>query len=190
MMRLSEKFNISYPEAVAVIFPELVRYSALRDKMEVALLKTLYVNLGDEYANFSIGPFQMKPSFAESIHRQLSITKERIIKNHFKNKEGAADMRIYRASVVDDLEDPESQFIYLIAFMKYCNRKYKSELSDEYSRVRFLASAYNCGFESGAKRILEMMDQKFYSTGLLKSEYYSYSDISVFWYNRYLQSHQ
>jgi hypothetical protein len=31
---LSEN-HLSYPLAVAVIFPELVRYSALRDKMEI-----------------------------------------------------------------------------------------------------------------------------------------------------------
>ena len=60
------KNHISYPLAVAVIFPELVRYSALRDKMEITLLKALYINLGDDYANFSIGQFQMKPSFAET----------------------------------------------------------------------------------------------------------------------------
>ena len=57
-----EKYHISYPVAIAVVFPELVRYSALRDKMVITLLKTLYINLGSDYANFSIGRFQMKPS--------------------------------------------------------------------------------------------------------------------------------
>ena len=61
------KYDISYSEAVAVVFPELVRYSALRDKMETAMLKTLYKNLGDDYADFSIGVFQVKPSFAEKM---------------------------------------------------------------------------------------------------------------------------
>src|SRR5674476_1475160 len=64
------KNHISYPIAIAIVFPELVRYSALRDKMEITLLKTLYVNLGEDYANFSIGQFQMKPSFAEMIREQ------------------------------------------------------------------------------------------------------------------------
>ena len=66
------KNHISYPLAVAVVFPELVRYSALRDKMEITLLKALYINLGDNYANFSIGQFQMKPSFAEMICEQAN----------------------------------------------------------------------------------------------------------------------
>lgn len=62
--------NITYHEAVAVVFPELVRFSALRDKMETTLLKTLYRNLGEYYADFSIGVFQIKPSFAEKIREE------------------------------------------------------------------------------------------------------------------------
>ena len=45
MQPVLEKNHISYPIAIAVIFPELVRYSALRDKMEITLLKTLYNSL-------------------------------------------------------------------------------------------------------------------------------------------------
>jgi hypothetical protein len=70
MEPLLVKNQISYPLAIAVIFPELVRYSALRDKMEITLLKALYINLGEDYANFSIGQFQMKPSFAEIIREK------------------------------------------------------------------------------------------------------------------------
>jgi hypothetical protein len=35
MDSILEKNNIPYDIAIAVIFPELVRYSALRDKMEI-----------------------------------------------------------------------------------------------------------------------------------------------------------
>ena len=55
---LLEDHNIEFNEAIAVVFPELVRYSALQDKMEITLLKALYINLGRDYANFSIGQFQ------------------------------------------------------------------------------------------------------------------------------------
>ena len=52
-------YKIDFNEAMAVVFPELVRYSALRDFMETTLLKALYINLGEEYADFSIGQFQI-----------------------------------------------------------------------------------------------------------------------------------
>ena len=43
---------------MSVVFPELVRYSALRDKMEITLLKALYINVGRDYANFSLAIFR------------------------------------------------------------------------------------------------------------------------------------
>ena len=79
------KNHISYPLAIAVIFPELVRYSALRDKMEITLLKALYINLGEDYANFSIGQFQMKPSFAEIVRKQAPSVLGRRSEIAFKN---------------------------------------------------------------------------------------------------------
>ena len=80
------KNHISYPLAIAIIFPEFVRYSALRDKMEISLLKTLYINLGEDYANFSIGQFQMKPSFAELIRDQAPAFLQRRSGIKFKNQ--------------------------------------------------------------------------------------------------------
>jgi hypothetical protein len=176
MQKASKRMGIPYAEAVAVIFPELIRYSALRDRMETTLLKTLYINLGEEYADFSIGPFQMKPSFAEQLHTELSV---RSVK---KVRTLSEDGKEYRARVVDDLEDIESQFVYLLAFVKYCKIRYKDDMKEETHRVKFLASAYNCGFRSGSERIREMMERKFFSNGLFGKDYYSYSDISLFWY--------
>ena len=63
------EFDIPTERAVAVVFPELVRYSALRDYMETAAVKALYLQKGVKGADFSIGRFQMKPSFAEDIER-------------------------------------------------------------------------------------------------------------------------
>ena len=107
MKQLSEKYDVPYPLAIAVVFPELIRYSALRDKMEITLLKALYINLGEDYADFSIGKFQMKPSFAESIHWKVPLLKGRL-RNQFREKIKNEDIRKYRASIVKDLEQPES----------------------------------------------------------------------------------
>lgn len=181
MQKLSKQMGVSYSEAIAVVFPELIRYSALRDKMEITLLKTLYINLGDEYADFSIGPFQMKPSFAEQIHKELTD------KSVGKSDSLSGETKEYRARVIDDLEDIKSQFVYLLAFMKYCQLHYKADMKEENHRVRFLASAYNCGFMSGAERIRAMMGKKYFSTGLIARDYYSYSDISMAWYVDHLE---
>lgn len=179
---LLKKHNIAYPLAIAVIFPELVRYSALRDKMEVTLLKTLYVNLGEYYANFSIGLLQMKPSFAEAIRREGPAVMGRRSGIILRDTSEFSDIKNYRKSIVSDLEDPKIQFNYLIAFLRICEKKYKTNRMDEMTRVRFLATVYNYGIDKSSEQIQDMMGRKFFNTKLFKTENYSYSDISVYWY--------
>lgn len=184
MKHLSDKYDVSFPVAAAVIFPELIRYSALLDKIEITLLKTLYINLGDDYADFSIGPFQMKPSFAETIHEKAVFVKDRI-RNQFRSDLQEGNIRGYRASIVKDLEDPRSQFLYLICFLKICDSTFKLEKADDNSRVKFLSSAYNCGLDKSFRQINEMSERKFFNTKLYKTVNYSYSDISLYWYAGY-----
>jgi hypothetical protein len=180
--------HIPYPLAVAVIFPELVRYSALRDKMETTLLKALYVNLGDNYANFSIGHLQMKPSFAEMIREQAPAVMGRKSGIIFKEKSEFDDINSFRKSIVADLEDPKIQFNYLIVFLKICEKKFKTNRKDEVTRLKFLATAYNYGFDKSDDQIESMIDKKFFNTRLFKTENYSYADVSLFWYTQYQES--
>ncbi len=179
------KYKISYPLAISIIFPELVRYSALRDKMETTLLKTLYVNLGEDYADFSIGVLQMKPSFAEAIREESLSVKNEMPDFSFAQISEFDDIIPYRKSIVKDLEDPKAEVNYLIAFIKICEKKFPTENENELSRIRFLSTAYNCGINKTAAEIEKMSDKKFFNTKLFKTENYSYSDVSVFWYKEY-----
>lgn len=180
-----EKFDIPYEEAVAVVFPELVRYSALRDKMEITMLKTLYRNLGDDYANFSVGIFQIKPSFAEEIHRRVSAGSDSELKSLFSKRSSFQYPRLYRAYVINDLERPETELNYLIAFYRICAKRFAGRWTDRESRIKFFATAYNSGQMKSAKDIEAMAGKKFFNTKLFKTENYSYSDVSLFWYNHY-----
>jgi hypothetical protein len=179
-----DKYNTPYKIGVAVIFPELIRYSALRDKMEVTLLKALYINLGAAYANFSVGYFQMKPSFAEKIYEMAPAAMGRRSKSLFKDKSQYADSVTYRASIVEDMEDPGMQLNYLIAFFRICEYRFNLKGMDETSKLKFLATAYNSGFYRNIHEIEIMEDKKFFNTKLFKTENYSYADVSLFWYNQ------
>jgi hypothetical protein len=183
---LISKYNISYPLAISIIFPELVRYSALRDKMEITLLKTLYVNLGEDYADFSIGVLQMKPSFAETIREQATAVSTELPGIVFAESTEFENIFTFRKSIVKDLEDPETQFNYLVAFIKICEKKFDIRNEDELSRIRFLATAYNYGINKTAAEIENMSDKKFFNAKLFKTENYSYADVSVFWYKEYM----
>jgi hypothetical protein len=177
--------HISYPMAVAVIFPELVRYSALRDKMEITLLKTLYINLGEDYANFSIGHFQVKPSFAELVREQANSVLNRRSGICFKRKSEYDNVADYRKSIVEDLEDPKTEFSYLVAFIKICEKNFRTNHMDELSSLKFLATAYNYGISKSSSEIEKMTEKKFFNTKLFKTENYSYADVSLFWYKQY-----
>jgi hypothetical protein len=185
MEPLLAKNHISYPLAIAVVFPEMVRYSALRDKMEITLLKALYINLGDDYANFSVGHFQMKPSFAETIYHQVPGVTGRLSGINFKNRSEFSDIKDFRKSIVTDLENPGTQLNYLIAFIKICEKNYRINRRGETARLRFLATAYNYGINKTAGQIESMTDKKFFNTKLFKTENYSYADVALFWYIQY-----
>jgi hypothetical protein len=179
-----EKYNIEFSEAMSVVFPELVRYSALQDKMELTILKTLYINLGEDYANFSIGQFQIKPSFAEAIYERL-LSSPRLKE---KKKPGVEsdfiNTRSFRALIVSNLENTQEQLKYLIVFLKICERNFNLRKLSYAERIKFLATAYNYSFLKPEREIAEMADKKFFSTGPFNTEYYSYSDIALFWYNQ------
>lgn len=181
MKRLSEITGISYTEAVSVVFPELIRYSALRDRIEVSLLQALYINLGEEYADFSTGYFQMKPSFAESVHSNSHFLRGRL-RNHFRNRTEENNTGEYRRTIVDDMQKPWMQFIYLAAFIRICEARFDlSDLNSE-QRIRFLSTAYNYSFQKSYEQILAMAGKRFFTTGTGNGEKYPYSDISLCWF--------
>jgi hypothetical protein len=183
MRPVCEKYDVEFSFAAAIVFPELVRYSALRDRIEISLLKTLYINLGDEYADFSVGPFQMKPSFAELVHEKAGSLAERKIRNMFTDKRPSEDLKKYRASIVADLEDNRIQLNYLIAFIRICESAYGKKWSSESEKLRFFSTAYNCGLKGDITYIYSMEKKRFFSTSLVPSVTYSYSDISIYWFN-------
>jgi hypothetical protein len=177
-----DKYKVDYNEAIAVVFPELVRYSALRDKMEITLLKALYINVGKDYANFSVGHFQMKPSFAEIIIEEGSRLAGRR-KPLISDSTDYEDIRSYRAAIVSSLENIHSQLDYLVIFFKVTAKRFDLKKMDEQSRIIFLASAYNYGLLHSEKEIRDMTARRFYSTKPASKELWSYADISLYWYN-------
>jgi hypothetical protein len=185
MQKALELNDIPYDVALAVVFPELVRYSALRDKMEITLLKALYINLGEQYANFSIGQFQIKPSFAEIIRTEGPSVLGRKSGISFKQPDEFESLSDYRKSIVTDLEKPDTEFNYVIAFYKLCEKKYRTGRMEGEYKIRFLATAYNFGIGKKAEDIEKMIDGKYFNTKLFKTQNYSYADVALFWYNNY-----
>jgi len=181
--------HLNFDFTVAVVFPELIRYSAVRDRIEITLLKALYVQYGDEYADFSVGVFQMKPSCAEKVLEGIADLKNKKLSGLFKTSSDLHADRERRSLIVRDMENPETQFLYVIAMLKLLDKKFRNKTwgydrkTGTMNKLTFYATAYNCGFFNDEDYIMKQSVKKSFHTGLVNTKTkYIYSDISRYFY--------
>lgn len=173
--------------ALAVVFPELVRFSALEDAVQVRGLKVLYVQYGRAYSDFSVGRFQMKPSFAEQVESDYA----RLFGRREREAVGVAafghgDTAALREQRVRRLDDLEWQVRYLRLFMLVMQKRYPAvsrKGPDE--RLRFYATAYNTGYAAGEAAIRRRMGRRrFHVARFASSDTYDYADVALFAFRR------
>lgn len=172
---------------IPVIFPEIVRYNLLQDKMEMIALEIFYVNLGKDYSNFSVGPFQMKPSFAEKIElyvmkqKKISPSIFKVIKNRKSNSKSSRRRRLIR------LNDLKWQIKYLVAFEEIVSQRFPEFVKDgNHDTIRFFAMAYNVGFDLSTKEILSRGNRPSFPYGRdFRENKFLYSNVALFFYDFY-----
>lgn len=170
MSDLLRENKVDYHFAMSMIFPELVRYSAIRDRMEITLLKALYVHFGTDYANFSIGVFQIKPSCAEEILREIPGLHDKKLIAHFKAINASISENEKRTIIVRELEDVRSQLLYVAAIVRILNKKFRYyKWNSNIEKLKFYSTAYNCGFSNSETYIRQQMNSTTFHTGLIKS---------------------
>jgi hypothetical protein len=168
---------------VSVVFPELVRYSIIRDRIETTGLKVFYVHLGGEFADFSIGRFQMKPSFIEEL--EAAVRRYRLWAFSDVIDYGAAGgERDLRRERVRRLEQESWQERYLACFGAVLACRFPREQTMEpVERIEFAAAAYNRGFWKSEGDIRRSAQMALFPYG---TEYpgpqYRYSDVAVGFY--------
>lgn len=186
--RAFESFGIEPGAAWAIVFPELIRWSALADLIQTSNLQSLYVQFGAGYSDFSVGRFQMKPSFAETLegdfNRLLSPEEQKAIRGGRFAIEDTVEIRRAR---VRRLTDAEDQVRYLVIFFRVMDRLYAAETwASNEEKARFYAAAYNSGYRSGAGRIRrESARSRFHLSVLPSRPFYSYADIAVDFLRRF-----
>lgn len=131
-----------------VVLPEVARFNGFSNFFETAALEAFYVEEGSFVVDFSIGPFQMKPSFAERV--ELRVAEQTLLRQRFPKlascagKDSAAD----RQARVDRLSTPEGQLPYLEAMVVLILQDHPVvHTMCNADQTAFVASAYNGGFE-------------------------------------------
>ena len=173
--------------AFAIVFPELMRYSEFRDEIETMTNKVLYTADKDS-EGLSIGVFQIKPIFAESIEQYIAKSPELKSKYPKINYYGEKTFRSNRIARIKRLKNPETEIFYVLAFIDICEKKFDldSEPTTEdlmEQKIKILATAYNSGFFYTKEQILEIAKKSAYPYGLNHPQSkWNYAQISYdFW---------
>ena len=178
-----KKYSGNEKIARSIVFPEGIRYSMLSDLFETVYLETVYVEKGSAYADFSIGEFQMKPSFVETLEKEIA--SDEALKKSFPEMQIAhTDAKQARKERLSRLKVRDWQMKYLFAFYKVGIKKYNLDASGDAEKLKYLATAYNYGIKK-TKAELEILSQR--KTFPYGADYgtsqYAYSDIAAYYFN-------
>ncbi len=162
----------------AVAFPELTRYSYIRDVAETSALELAYV-LGAE-ADFSIGKLQMKPSFAETMERLADDALRARFPGLFP---GGIDERTARGLRIRRLKSDEAEADYLALFLILLRRRHPDLERGGPAAVAILAAAYNAGPEAPRAVLEEAAAARLFPYGRsYKGEQFGYAEIARLYY--------
>lgn len=149
----------------AIIFPELIRYNRLYDVVETGSLMGLYARLGSDYADFSIGKLQMKPTFAVSLERFMLDHRE-LKWVHQLGFDGVAINDCYenRTARINRLDNDEWQIKYLVAMIKCLKIKHPEIWRNTTAgqKLVLIATAYNCGWDKSMATIKAASSKTYY----------------------------
>lgn len=168
-------FSIPEKELKAIVFPELIRYNSFFNALEIESLKFLYVKEGKDYADFSVGYFQMKPSFGEMVESDA----RNLLPGNYLSASGwefnQPDDEESRRARVKRLSNVRHQLLYLCAFYKICENRFKGHFNTSEERVKLFATCYNAGYRRSYNSLLSFSAKNdFYN--------YNYSSISKYYF--------
>jgi hypothetical protein len=181
-------FNIPVRDLKAIVFPELIRYNTVYDAIEINSLKYLYVSEGKEYADFSVGNFQMKPSFAEMVEQDANqyLDAAFLQLSGFDKLKDITDNEAARKERIIRITSTQQQLIYLCAFYKICDAKFADkQFASANEKVKFYATCYNAGYRRSHKNVLAVQAKNCFHTGkFFTAAGYNYADISNYYFEQ------
>jgi hypothetical protein len=183
---LQAEVSQEYKTILAAVFPEIVRFSDVQNLIETASLELLYVRFGAYYADFSIGQFQMKPSFLEKLEEYAE--KNRLPNYEVMTNYATTDAKLTREQRLKRMKSVQWQARYLDLFFSAVQYKFNLNQLSEEQKVRFLAAAYNRGFEQSKEEINRWIQKRAFPHGMYyKGKQYCYTDIAWWAYQHYLK---
>lgn len=140
--------------AISIVLPEISQYHYFENLIQTRLLYMSYLQSGQ--GNFSVGYFQMKPSFADQIERIICSDKKMFhyfqdLIIHAKNE---YDIRYERLRRLNELK---WELRYLEAFYIIAERKIKGWPHSDLPlyKLRYMSTLYNAGLNLPLHKVKE-----------------------------------
>ena len=144
--------------AEAIVAPEIAMYTPIPDIAEYRSLCLLYVLYGQ--ANFSIGLFQMKPSFARQVEATVREDSSLMKKYEALIIHGSTEREV-RKIRIDRLMQLDWQTLYLAAFIDIVVMKTQDfPFISPNEKVRYWATLYNAGIDLSPEQVTHMQATK------------------------------
>ncbi len=184
LTKIFSEYRIDSKLAMSIVFPEIVRYSRFRDFAETSVLEVAYVMGGKTASDFSIGRFQMKPSFVEMLEEELM--HETLLLIEFR--EIAEYPEFYsqhqiRRERLNRLMEQSWQLKYLCCFIKLAEIKYSPFLEKyPHNKLMIMSSAYNAGLNSTYEHLKTISETKTYPYGMRLPNRFSYYEVAEYFY--------
>ncbi|MBR3976797.1 MAG: hypothetical protein IKJ95_03125 [Bacteroidaceae bacterium] len=170
--------------AYSIVAPEVSQYDAFKDFLEIGIMKKRYV--ADGSCDYSIGYFQMKPSFVESLENE--VFKSASLKKKYGKMlaySRGKSKRTVRKERLDRLSETEWQIRYLAIYVDVAKqRTAKWGLKSSEEKLRYWASMYNAGFYLSKARVKQRQTVRQFPRSTTK---YNYSAVAVELYRRLLK---
>lgn len=134
-------FGVDPAVAESVVWPEMLRYNVIRDLAETAADYGFYV-LGEESPDYSIGIFQMRPSFVEDLEKAWMRSG---LAEAYNLPFDISDSPASRSNRIGRMSSEDWQAVYVGIFLRMLYHSYGLDALSAEEHVRLAATAYNRG---------------------------------------------
>lgn len=178
---IAEKHGFEPLFLYAIVAPEVANFSIMQNHIETAAVELFYIDMGSDYANFSLGYFQMKPAFIETLEQKIKKHGEpspfRYITQYSQSGEKAI-----RKERLKRLKSLKWQLHYLCAFYHLaCFRFKEHTFVSQRQRLRYFATLYNTGLDATPKTLAYYLEAQSFPARTLSSQF-NYATIAAYFY--------
>ena len=187
--RMAVKYGIEQQMAMSIVFPEIIRYNRFRDFAETTVLELTYVDGGRLAADFSIGRFQMKPSFVETLETIILENESLSQFAHIAQYDNPKDIKLVRAERLKRLKQHQWQMEYLACFIAIGKSRFATIIQTQPNEeLLILSSLYNLSIDATYEQLQKTAQNKTFPYGRFSPTNFSYFDVAYYFYTNHSSS--